>query len=279
MTSSYSRMCLRDSKFWVSTAFCAASMRREIMPLSMGTPSSMPRRWSSVLTHSRAKMRMRSSSSERIEAGGAGVALAAGAAAELVIDAAGFVALGAEDVEAAGGDDGVVLLLRGGGVGGDGGIPLGLGGFELLAGVVEADHAGAGVGCDHAFGGGDGAGLRLPDEVLAGHELGVAAEQDVGAAAGHVGGDGDHAEAAGLGDDLGFLLVELGVEDDVTDALALEDVGEQLGFFDAGGADQDGLLLFVEAGDLVGDGETIFPSRCGRRRRRSRCGASCGWWG
>ena len=96
------------------------------------------------------------------------------------------------------------------------------------------------------------------DEVLAGHELGVAAEQDVGTAAGHVGGDGDHAEAAGLGDDFGFLLVELGVEDDVADALALEDVGEQLGLFDAGGADEDGLLFGVQALDLVGDGEVLF---------------------
>ncbi len=143
-------------------------------------------------------------------------------------------------------------------MGGDGGVPGGLGGFELLAGVVEADHAGAGDGLDGAFGGGDGAGLLLADEILAGHEVGVAAEQDVGAAAGHVGGDGDHAEAAGLGDDLGFLLVELGVEDDVADAFALEDVGEELGLFDGGGADQDGLLLGVEAGDLVGDGEVLF---------------------
>ena len=34
-----------------------------------------------------------------------------------------------------------------------------------------------------------------------GHELGVAAEQNVGTAAGHVGGDGDGGFAAGLGDD------------------------------------------------------------------------------
>ena len=53
-----------------------------------------------------------------------------------------------------------------------------------------------------------------------GHELGVAAEQDVGAAAGHVGGDRDRAEAAGLGDDLGLVLVVLGVQHDVLDAAA-----------------------------------------------------------
>ncbi len=86
----------------------------------------------------------------------------------------------------------------------------------------------------------------------------VAAEEDVGTAAGHVGGDGDHAEAAGLGDDLGLLLMELGVEDDMPDALALEDFGQELGFFDRGGADQDRLLLGVEALDLVGHGEVLF---------------------
>ena len=50
-----------------------------------------------------------------------------------------------------------------------------------------------------------------------GGELGVAAEHDVGAAAGHVGGDGDGALAAGLGDDRGLLLVVLGVEHLVRD--------------------------------------------------------------
>jgi hypothetical protein len=36
--------------------------------------------------------------------------------------------------------------------------------------------------------------------------LDVAAEHDVGAAAGHVGGDGDHRRAPGLRDDLGLAL-------------------------------------------------------------------------
>ncbi len=168
------------------------------------------------------------------------------------------MAFGAEDVQAAGRDDRSCSALAAASWAATAASQCCLGGFELLAGVVEADHAGAGDGLDRAFGGGDGAGLLLADEVLAGHEVGVAAEQDVGAAAGHVGGDGDHAEAAGLGDDLGFLLVELGVEDDVADALALEDVGEQLGLFDGGGADQDGLLVGVQARDLVGDGEVFF---------------------
>ena len=68
----------------------------------------------------------------------------------------------------------------------------------------------------------------LSDQVLAGHEVGVAAEEDVGATASHVGGDRDHADTAGLSDDLCFLLVELGVENDVADAFTLEDLTEQL---------------------------------------------------
>jgi hypothetical protein len=40
----------------------------------------------------------------------------------------------------------------------------------------------------------------------------VAAEHDVGTAAGHVGGDGDGAGLAGAGDDAGLALVLLGVQ-------------------------------------------------------------------
>jgi len=54
-----------------------------------------------------------------------------------------------------------------------------------------------------------------PREVLR-----VAAELDVDAAAGHVGGDRDGAQSAGLGDDLALALgvLGLGVEDRVLDA-------------------------------------------------------------
>src|SRR3970040_2163105 len=47
----------------------------------------------------------------------------------------------------------------------------------------------------------------------AGRHLGVAAEENVGAAARHVGGDGNGAIAAGLRDDRRLALVVLGVED------------------------------------------------------------------
>ncbi len=67
-----------------------------------------------------------------VEARGAGVALTAGAAAKLVVDAAGLVALGAEDVEAAGVDDGVVLDLARRRRGLRRLRPMPLRGFELL---------------------------------------------------------------------------------------------------------------------------------------------------
>src|SRR5918912_1226700 len=86
------------------------------------------------------------------------------AAAELVVDAARLVALGADDVQAAEVDDLFVLLL-------DERLDVGERLLELLRrrllGVVGVD--------------------LLPLEVLAREELGVAAQQDVRAAAGHVG--------------------------------------------------------------------------------------------
>ncbi len=65
ITSSYWSRCLRVSKLRASTDFCAASMRFETIFDSMATPFSIPRRCMSALTLSPAKMRIRSSSSER----------------------------------------------------------------------------------------------------------------------------------------------------------------------------------------------------------------------
>ena len=125
----------------------------------------------------------------------AGVALAAGAAAQLVVDPARLVALGAADEQAAGLEDllAVLLDLRLDARQdlGEALVVVGVAGLEAELGQLE---------------------LR---EVL-----GVAAELDVDAAAGHVGGDRDRAGAAGLGDDLALALGELGlgVEHRVRDA-------------------------------------------------------------
>ena len=76
------------------------------------------------------------------------------------------------------------------------------------------------------------------ERLLARHELGVAAEQDVGAAARHVGGDRDRALAAGLRDDLGFLRVVLRVQHDVLDAAQLEQLRQPLRLLDRHRADE-----------------------------------------
>ncbi len=52
--------------------------------------------------------------------------------------------------------------------------------------------------------------------------FGVAAQDDIGAASGHVGGDGDHPQPARLGDDPRLLLVELGVQDLVRNTPTLQ---------------------------------------------------------
>ena len=131
----------------------------------------------------------------------AGVALTAGTAAQLVVDAAGFVALGADDVEAAG-------LLHG------------LGGLATL-GRLDLDGL---LGLQHDLAEVLDVGLDLLDlpgllglvrdisSLLLDAHFERAAELDVGTAAGHVGGDRDRAGHAGLGDDVGFLLVEARVQ-------------------------------------------------------------------
>src|SRR5205085_5730123 len=124
-----------------------------------------------------------------VEAALARVALAAGAAPELVVDPAGLVPLGAEHVEAAEVDD--LLALR---------LALRLEPLEQLVPALDV--------------------LlfrlpRFPEQLLGGETLGVAAEDDVDAPAGHVGRHRARADAAGLGDDHGLLLVLLGVEDAV----------------------------------------------------------------
>jgi hypothetical protein len=105
---------------------------------------------------SEAKMRIRLSSKRQVEAAGARVALAAGAAAQLVVDAAGLVALGADDVQAAGLQHRVVAQL-----------PFAL--RTLLLRIAQ----------------------RRAERVQLGFQR--TAEHDVGAAAGHVGGDGHRA--------------------------------------------------------------------------------------
>ncbi|PSK61598.1 hypothetical protein B0E53_06501 [Micromonospora sp. MH33] len=167
----------------------------------------------------------------QVEAGLARVTLPAGPTAELVVDPARLVALGTQHVEATGGGD--LLRLDVAGL-----LPLRqdllhrLGVLLRLLDRVEAALA----------------------EFVGGQELGVAAEQDVRTAAGHVGGDGDRALAPGLGDDLRLLGVELRVQHGVRDAPAAQQLGEDLGVLHRDGADQHRLALLVPLGDVLDDG-------------------------
>src|SRR5690606_11255819 len=100
----------------------------------------------------------------QVEARGTRVTLASGAAAQLVVDTAAFVALGADDVQATGGLDRLVTLL-----------PFGL--QTCTGGLVDRL---AGLGFQQ--------GDLVVDRTV---------EHDVGPATGHVGGDGDRARTAG----------------------------------------------------------------------------------
>ena len=177
------------------------------------------------------------------EDGFAGVALTAGTAAQLVIDTAGFVPLGAEDAQAARFDDlflffirfRLVLLVQFVVHGAVLFAQFFLFAFELGVRGGELDH----VVLDALFA-----------HALFGEIFGVAAEQDIRSAAGHVRGDGNRAEAARLRDDLRFALVVLCVENVVLDAVFAQHARDLFGFFDGGRTDEEGLALCVPLFDL-----------------------------
>ncbi len=130
----------------------------------------------------------------QIEPAGSRIALAAGTAAQLIVDAPRFVALGADDVQAAGGQHLLVAFAP---------VVVNL----LQLGLVRIL---------------DGVDLRLR----------AAAEHDVRAAARHVGGNGDRAGPAGLGDDVRLALMLLGVEHLVRDLRALQQLRQPFRRFD-----------------------------------------------
>ncbi len=105
-----------------------------------------------------------------------------------------------------------------------------VGGDNVLISGVVPDRALGLVNIDLNLALGSTQRLRnsLLHALLLGHEFRIAAEQNVSAAAGHVGGDGDHALASGLGDDLGFALVILGIQHDVLDPFFLQQLGKPL---------------------------------------------------
>ena len=91
----------------------------------------------------------------------------------------------------------------------------------------------------------------LPQTIIARHRLGIAAEKDVRAAPRHVGGHGDGALAAGLGDNVRFAFVLLRVQNLVRDAGLLEQCRQVFGFLDGDRSKQNRLAAFVELADAV----------------------------
>src|SRR5207302_8450416 len=139
--------------------------------------------------------------------GMARIALTARTSSQLIVDAPRFVALGAEHVQPTGGKR-----------------PL----FEPRD--LSANLSGGVL-----------ARLRLEaPNLLADAHVGISAELDVGAAAGHVGGNRDGTRDAGLGHDIGLLLMIAGVEDRE--------------HFRLGGA----VVAAVEGGKRVGIGEVVL---------------------
>ena len=108
MTSSYSSTFLRDWKLRPSTLLWAFSMALGEHLVLDGGVLVQAQRVHHVLDPLAAEEAHQVVLQGEVEPGLAGVALAAGTAAQLVVDPAGLVALGADDEEAAGGAD----LLR-----------------------------------------------------------------------------------------------------------------------------------------------------------------------
>ena len=162
------------------------------------------------------------------------VALAARAASELVVDPARLVPLGADDVEAAGLHDQLAVV---------GDLLL-----EARVRLVPRLVVLLGLGLELLLG-----------QLQLGQVLRVAAQLDVHATAGHVGGDRDGAGAARLGDDLALALgvLGLGVQDGVLDLLLGQHARQQLGHLDRDRADQDRLALLRTRLDLTHDGAPL----------------------
>ncbi len=144
----------------------------------------------------------------QVEARRTRVTLAARTAAQLVVDTARFVALGADDVQAAGGLDLLVATL-----------PFGLD-LELVVRV--------GIFAQR---------VQLCFQRTAQH--------DVGTATGHVGGDGHRARHARVGDDGRFAVVLLGVQHFMVHAGLAQVLGQHFRGFNRGGTDQHRLAVLV----------------------------------
>ena len=88
--------------------------------------------------------------------------------------------------------------------------------------------------------------------------FGIAAEDNIGTAAGHIGRDCDSILSAGLCHDFCFAFMELGIQHAVADAFSHEAMAEHFGKFDGRSADQHGTPGGVYSRNLFDDGIPFF---------------------
>ena len=195
-----------------------------------------------------------------VEARGAGIALTTGASAQLIVDAAGFMAFRAENVQPANGGNLVVFLVGLFLVAAENIGPLIRRHGVFIAVVIEDGSRAVFLRTlDLALSHTQLLRDSLLHQLLLSHEFRVTTQQNVGAAASHVGGDGDHAFPSGLRYKLSLALVELGIQYDMLlQPFLLQQFRKALRLFNGGCTDQHRLTLFVELLNFVGYREVLF---------------------
>ena len=177
------------------------------------------------------------------ELGGTGIALPSAPAAQLVVDPAAFMPLGADNMQAAGLQHAVVLRVC---------FPLEVF-VQLPVPLPDLKHlfadmlAVADSLLDHLV-------IQVLVLLAQGfpcHEVRVAAQQDIRTAARHVRGDGHRAVMARLGNDLRFLRVILRVQHFVGNPPLGQHAAQHFADLDADRTDQQGLACRVALFDTV----------------------------
>ena len=88
--------------------------------------------------------------------------------------------------------------------------------------------------------------------------FGITAEHDIRPPTRHVGGNGDRSRPPGLGNNLGFALVELGVQHLVSDLVLLQPLGQILRRFNGGSTHQHRRALGHRLGHFLDDSLEFF---------------------
>ncbi len=189
-----------------------------------------------------------------VEPGRPRITLTTGTASQLVVDPASFVPLRADDVQTAELPDLFVIPLAHFELLFEHLRPVILVLFGRISAVAEDLHRIVPLlrpylGQVEPF---------LP-ELIPGKPFRIAAEQYVHTTTCHVGGYGHRSWPPGLGDDLGFALVVLGVQHLVRYPPPIEHVGEELGRLDRHRANQHRPFLAVELFYLLHHGLELRP--------------------